>query len=103
MQCLALELKLSLTWTTSELTRRYRRCRNVKERTRWLAIRLLSRPHNPMTVEQVADITGFSPDWVRKIARRYNRLGPEGLIDGHQQHPGGKKQALTRLATKATF
>jgi uncharacterized protein YjcR len=25
-----------------------------------------------MKVEQVAEITGLSADWVRKIARRYN-------------------------------
>ena len=56
----------------AELTRRYRRCRNGAERTRWLGIRLLSRPGNPIKVEQVAEITGLSAAWVRKIARRYN-------------------------------
>ena len=42
----------------AELTQRYRRCRDVKERSRWLVIRLLSRPEKPMKVEQVAEITG---------------------------------------------
>ena len=34
-----------------------------------------------MKVEQVAEITGLSADWVRKIARRYNEKGPVGLVD----------------------
>lgn len=79
----------------AELTQRYRRCRDVKERTRWLVIRLLSRPGNPMKVEQVAEITGLSPDWVRKIARRYNHNGADGIVDGHQKKPGGKQKTLT--------
>ena len=79
----------------AELTRRYRRCRNGAERTRWLVIRLLSRPGNPMKAEQVAEITGLSAAWVRKIARRYNEKGPMGLVDGHVEQPGGQARALT--------
>jgi transposase len=80
----------------AELTQRYRRCRDVKERTRWLVIRLLSRPGNPMKVEQVASITGLSADWVRKIARRYNATGAQGIVDAHKKSPGGKHKALTK-------
>ncbi|MGH8002572.1 MAG: winged helix-turn-helix domain-containing protein [Brasilonema sp.] len=87
----------------AELTQRYRRCRDVKERSRWLVIRLLSRPEKPMKVEQVAQITGFSPDWVRKIARRYNVLGAEGIVDGHRKSPGGKHKALTSEQLKELF
>jgi len=74
----------------SELTRCYRSCHDGKERIRWLIIRLLSRPNNPMKVEQVAEITGISADGIRKIARRYNLTGPDGLKNGHSRHPGGK-------------
>ena len=87
----------------AELTQRYRRCRDVKERTRWLVIRLLSRPGNPMKVEQVAEITGLSADWVRKIARRYNATGPEGIVDGHKKSPGGKDKALTTEQLQQLF
>ena len=79
----------------AELTERYRRCQDVKEQRRWLVICLLSQPDHPRKVEQVAEITGVSTDWVRKIARRYNTLGPEAIIDGHSKSPGGKKPALT--------
>lgn len=87
----------------AELTQRYRRCREVKERTRWLVIRLLSRPGKPMKVEQVAAITGLSADWVRKIARCYNALGVEGIVDGHKNNPGGKQKALTPEQQKQLF
>lgn len=86
-----------------ELTRRYRHCHDGKERTRWLVIRLLTRPHNPMPVEQVAEITGLTADGVRKIARRYNSLGPEGLADGHRRCPGGKSTVLTEAQQKQLY
>lgn len=31
--------------------------------------------------EEVAQTTGYSVQWVRELARRYNRLGIEGLGD----------------------
>ena len=87
----------------ADLTQRYRRCRDVKERTRWLVIRLISRPGNPMKVERVAEITGLSADWVRKIARRYNANGPEGIVDGHEKSPGGKHKTLTTEQLQELF
>lgn len=77
-----------------ELTQRYQHCRDSGEKTRWLAIRLMSHPAQPMTVEQVAEITGFTPDWVRKLIHRYNREGGEGLRNRQQLKPGGKPLAL---------
>lgn len=56
-----------------------------------------------MKVEQVAEITGFSADWVRKMARSYNALGAEGIVDGHQKSPGGKQKALTPEQQKQLF
>ncbi len=87
----------------SELTRCYRSCHDGKERIRWLIIRLLSRPNNPMKVEQVAEITGMSADGIRKIARRYNLTGPDGLKDGHSRHPGGKSKVLIEEQLKQLY
>ena len=87
----------------SELTRCYRSCQDGKERTRWPIIRLLSRPNNPMKVEQVAEITGMSADGIRKIARRYNLTGPDGLKDGPSRHPGGKSKVLTEELLKQLY
>jgi hypothetical protein len=64
----------------SEITRRYEMCQHPKEKKYWLTIQLLSQPEEPMTVEQVAEVLGFSSDWVRKVARRYNRLGASAFV-----------------------
>lgn len=77
-----------------EITQRYQRCTDAQEKTRWLVIRLLSEPQRSRRVEAVAELSGFSPAWVRQIARRYNTSGAAGLIDQHQFKPGGKKPAL---------
>ncbi|MBW4445261.1 MAG: hypothetical protein KME10_29645 [Plectolyngbya sp. WJT66-NPBG17] len=78
----------------SELAQCYETCENSKTKTYWLAIQLLSRSHEPMTVEQVAETLEFSTDWVRKLAGRYNRLGPSGLLENN--HKGRKNQAAWR-------
>ena len=38
--------------------------------------------------EEVVSVTGYHPDRIRRIARRYNQSGPQGLIDGRRSHPG---------------
>ena len=73
-----------------ELTQRYRECTDPRTKSHWLVIRLLSDLDTPMTVEQVAAILGFSPDWVRKLVGRYNRLGPEGFITNHRRNRSRK-------------
>ena len=36
----------------------------------------------------------LQPGWVRKIARRYNERGMEGLGDRRHSNPGAKERAL---------
>lgn len=61
------------------LTQAYEACQEPKVKNYWQAILLLSQ-HDPyLSVEQVADTVGFSTDWVRKLAHRYNRLGAKGI------------------------
>ena len=89
--------------TYTELVRCQEECQDCKTKNYWLAIQLLSQPDAPMTVEQVAEILGFSMDWVRKLAGRYNRLGPAALIDGHhrrdQLHRTPWRSSGNRLST----
>lgn len=40
--------------------------------------------------EEVAQTTGYLVQWIRKLARRYNSLGIEGLGDRRQNNPGAK-------------
>lgn len=63
----------------AELTQRYETCQNTKVKGYWQAILLLSQQNPYLSVKQVADTVGFSADWVRKLAHRYNRLGAKGI------------------------
>jgi transposase len=44
--------------------------------------------------EEVSEVTGYSPGWVRKIARRYNEWGVDALGDRPHSNPGAKQRAL---------
>ena len=74
----------------------------LKEKTHWQTIWLLGRD-NHLRAEEVASIIGYSPDWVRKIVRRYNKYGPKGLEDKRKDN-GAKaildKTQLKQLAEK---
>ena len=37
---------------------------------------------------EVARVTGYSPPWVRPLARRYNQGGAAAVLDRRHQHPG---------------
>ncbi len=71
----------------AELQERYRLATEAFERSRWQVIWLLA---TPKPVKEVAEVTGFSPGWVRELARRYNVLGPQGLDDRRKTLPGVK-------------
>lgn len=72
---------------TSEVEQRYRRARDPVEGSHWHIIWLLSSGHRAVAV---ADVTGYSVNWVREIARRYRRDGPAGLGDRRHHNPGGR-------------
>jgi transposase len=37
---------------------------------------------------EIAEVSGYSVVWVRKLVRRYNEGGPEALGDGRRHNPG---------------
>ena len=59
------------------------------ERSHWQVIWLLSRPEKGYSCQDVADLMGFSGDWVRKLVRRYNNDPARGLKDKRQDNGGG--------------
>ena len=61
-----------------EIFRRYRDCECVVEKVHWQVIWL--RSQGKKTAE-VAALTGFNTDWIRRLIRRYNELGPSSLGD----------------------
>jgi transposase len=69
----------------AELESHYRTVTDPIERTRYQIVWLLAKG---FVTEEIASVTGYHPDRIRKIARRYNQIGPQGLIDARRTHPG---------------
>jgi transposase len=65
----------------AEVGRRYRKCPDPKEKTRWHLIWLLLRPGTPGSCEQVAPLVGLSDVQARVVLKRWNAQGPAGLTD----------------------
>lgn len=71
--------------SVAELERRYRTAQDPIARSHWQTIWLLARGQPTATV---ADVTSYSVNWVREVARRYREDGPDGLGDRRQANPG---------------
>lgn len=76
--------------TVEELEERFRSCRDAALRSHLQVVLLRKKGRE---TQEVAEICGFKPDWVRQLVRRYNRLGPDGL--GDQRHGNGKTLLLS--------
>ena len=74
-----------------ELECRYREAKDPVERSHYQIVWLLARGR---TTREVVEVTGYSPNWVREVARRYNEGGPEGLGDRRHGNAGGAQRAL---------
>lgn len=70
----------------AELERRYRAAHDPVARSHWQILWLLSGGHRAAAV---AEVTGYSVNWVREVARRYRREGPGGVGDRRHHNPGG--------------
>ena len=91
-------IELSPHATTEELEHRYRKAKDPVERSHHQIVWLLSEGKR---TEEVCEVTGYSPGWVRKIARRYNERGVDALGDGRHSNPGAKERALLDEAGEA--
>jgi transposase len=80
------------------LEHRYRKAKDPVERSHHQIVWLLS---EGKTTGEVCEVTGYSPGWVRQIARRYNEWGVEGLGDRRHGNPGAKERALLDEAGEA--
>src|SRR5215204_567332 len=77
-------LRLEEHLSTEELEDRYRKARDPVLRSHYQIIWLLSLGK---LTREVREATGYSPEWIREISRRYNELGAEGLGDRRHQNP----------------
>ncbi len=84
-------LELSPHASTRELEHRYRKAKDPVERSHLQIVWLLSEGR---ATKEVCEVTGYSPGWVRQIARRYNERGVEGLGDRRHANPGARQRAL---------
>jgi transposase len=74
-----------------EIARRYRACRDAREKTHWQALWLLTRPGSPPSPAHVAEVLGLSAGWVRALIKRWNAEGPAGLADRRATNGGQSK------------
>src|SRR5690242_18921420 len=73
-----------------EVARRYRACRDGREKTHWQLLWLLTHPEHPLTPAQAAAQVGLTPSWARTILKRWNAEGPAGLADRRKATNGGQ-------------
>ena len=73
--------------SVTQLKAKYREATNPVTRTHYQILWLLA---SGQKTEQVAQTTGYSVQWIRELARRYNRAGIKALGDRRQNNPGGK-------------
>lgn len=73
--------------SVTELQAKYREAKNPVTIRQYQIIWLLA---SGKQTEEVAQTTGYSVQWIRELARRYNRSGIEGLGDRRNNNPGAK-------------
>ncbi|MBI5835285.1 MAG: helix-turn-helix domain-containing protein [Armatimonadetes bacterium] len=71
--------------TPDELESRFRASRDPVERLRYQVIFLMS---SGSSTRKVAETTGYSIPWVRRLVHEYNENGPGCLTDRRHANPG---------------
>jgi transposase len=95
------QIKLENHLSTDELATRYRLATDPVARSHFQILWLLAQGK---TSAQVTELTGYCPDWIRKLTRRYNEGGVAAMGDRRHHNPGGQwllseaqKQELDQL------
>jgi Winged helix-turn helix len=78
-------LSIQAHLSVDELETRYRRAKEPVARSHWQIIWLLAQG---LAFARVAAVTGYTVNWIRTMARRYNQQGPAGLADHRHHNPG---------------
>jgi len=76
--------------THEEITKKYRTCKNARQKSYWHLIKLMTDPRKEMLVTEAAQIVGFCQNWARILVKRYNEEGAENFIDKRKNNEGGK-------------
>ncbi len=78
-------LKLTDHLAPSAIFERYRQAIQATQRTQWQVIYLKSQGK---TTGEIAEVTGYSAAWIRRLIHRYNRLGPATFARLRTSTPG---------------
>ena len=78
-------IKITPHLSTDELEKRYRRATDATERSHYQMIWLLSQERS---TKEVAEVTGYSRDWIYELVRSYNKLGVSAIGDLRRHNPG---------------
>ena len=85
-------LRLEEHLSTEELEDRYRKAHDLVARSHYQIVWLLS---SGKLTREVTEATGYSPQWIREISRRYNKGGAQGLGDRRHGNPGASSPLLS--------
>ena len=80
---MAARLKVASHLSTEEVFERYRKSDDVIEKVHWQIVWLKAKGES---TGEVARLTGYNTDWIRRVVRRYNEHGPESLGDGRLEN-----------------
>jgi transposase len=100
--CMPKRLSIQAHLAVDALALHYRRAKDPVARSHWQVIWLLAQG---LPSAQVAAVTGYTVNWIRTIARRYNQRGTAGLEDRRHRNPGatGLLSAAQRAALAAAL
>jgi transposase len=87
------KIRLEPYLSSKELEELYRGAKDPILRSHYQIIWLIGQGK---TSTQVMEVTGYSRDWIQKLARRYNADGPDSLGDRRHKNPGARERALLR-------
>ena len=76
-------IRLTPHLEVDELERRYRAAKEPHERSWW---QISGNWRKGQTAMQIAETTGYSRYWIGQLARRYNQLGPAGMVNQSPTH-----------------
>ena len=88
---MARRMKLVGHLSEEELKGRYKGCRDAIEKERWHCLWLIS---TGMPTAQVAELVGRHPQTVREVVWRFNKAGPDSVIDHRKLALGGHDPVL---------
>lgn len=95
---MAARLKVASHLPVDEVFERYRRCDDGMEKAHWHIVWLKARGSS---TGEVARVTGYKTDWIRRVVRRYNEYGPESLGDGRLDN--GREPLLDEAQQQELF